>query len=336
MRNLLLLLFILLLGGIIYFVKTSSEGKEALDLSTRDFRIEDTDQIHKIFIAHKLQDPLTLTKQSNGSWLMNGKHKANQNAIDNVMNFYKLNRIKFIPSENATKNIVKEIGVLGIKVEAYDKHNNLLKSFFIGGNTPDERGTYFLMEHAKQPYVLELPHSVAVLRERFLRTYDEWRSYEVFTSRTDKLKSVSIEYPKQKNHSFRIDLEDDNRVKPFYPDAVKYFEKQNQNVVDSYIAGFDVVYSQNVYNEFSKKDSISQLVPFAKIGMVDQNDKTFSLSLYSFDDIFKPHYTSSPTDLQRAQSSERFYGYSSEGDLFVIQTHLIKKLLRSYAYFFEE
>ena len=75
--------------------------------------------------------------------MINDTYRANENAIKGVLNFFEKNRIKFIPSKAATDNIINEIALIGLKVEVFDKENNLLKSFFIGGNTPNERGTYF-------------------------------------------------------------------------------------------------------------------------------------------------------------------------------------------------
>jgi len=334
-RNLLLLLTILILGGLIYFLKTNDEKAGLDDESTRNFNIENVDDISKIFIAQKGTESLTFTREK-GSWLMNGKYKANQNAMDNILNFFKSNRIDFIPSKNATNNIVKEISMIGIKVEVYDKSDNLMKSFYIGGNTPNERGSYFLMEHAAQPYVLEVPSSVSVLRERFLRSFDDWRSYEVFEYDIEDLKRISVNYPKQKNHSFTIDIINGNKVEPYYPDAVKYFEGANQNIVDAYVEGYKVLYSQAVYNTYSLKDSISNLVPFASFEIEQKNNDIFTVNLFSFNDVLKPEYRSNPMNLQNVNQIEKFYASSSDDDFFVIQSNLVKKLLRSYAHFFEK
>ena len=207
-------------------------------------------------------------------------------------------------------------------------------SFFIGGNTPDERGTYFLMKHAEQPYVLELPAMVAVLRERFLRTYDEWRSNEVFAYETDKIKEISVAYPKDKNYSFRIKKEDGISVEPYYPNAVNYFENPVEDLVNAYVADYNYLFAEGYENNHIQKDSIIQLIPFAEIAVTDQSGDVREMKLFTYNDVFTPNFRSNPISLATVQQVERFFLYDNRGDFYVVQIQLVKKLLRSYDYFF--
>ncbi|MCB9291126.1 MAG: hypothetical protein H6560_27725 [Lewinellaceae bacterium] len=49
--------------------------------------------------------------------------------------------------------MVESLATEGMKVELYDKDGGLLKAYYVGGSTSDERGTYMIMEGAEQPYV---------------------------------------------------------------------------------------------------------------------------------------------------------------------------------------
>lgn len=323
------------LAVIVYlFMYKDNNSLEELD-STRNFRIENLDDINKIFIAQKGVEPITLELRK-GTWYINEKYKASVSAMNGVKDFFLNNRIKFIPSKAATENIVNEIAKIGIKVDAFDKNNQLLKSFYIGGNTPDERGTYFLMHHAEQPYVLELPGMVAVLRERFLRSFDEWRSNEVFAYKPEDIKEVSVAYPKEKNYSFKITKEAEWEVKPYYPSAINYFENPNQDLVESYIADYNQLFAEGYENNRPEKDSVLQLVPFAEISIKDKSDRTRKLDLYTYNDVYIPHYSSNPIGVATVNQVERFFVGDNLGDFYVVQIQLVKKLLRTYDYFYPD
>jgi len=332
-KNLLLLFTVVALATLAYFfVFQNKNSLEDLE-STRNFRIENPEELGRVFIAQKGQDPIDL-KLKKGTWYINDKYKANQSSINGIKDFFINNRIKFIPSKAATNNIVNEIAKIGIKVEAFDRKGKLLKSFYVGGNTPDERGSYFLMQHADQPYVLELPGMVAVLRERFLRTFDEWRSNEVFAYNTNDIVEIGVAYPKDKNYSFKIKREDGLSVEPYYPNAVNYFENPVEDLIESYVADYNFLFAEGYENNRPEKDSIMQLVPFAQFSIKDKTGDLREFNLYTYNDVYKPHHSSNPISLATVQQVERFFLSDNNGDFYVVQIQLIKKLLRSYDYFF--
>ena len=335
-RNILLLIIALVLAALAYmFMKGHDDRSSSFDTSKREFRIENVDDIAKIFIAPKGQASMTFVEK-NGDWYIDDEYKASKNAMLGVLNFFKKNRIKFIPSKNATNNIIKEIGILGIKVETYDKNDQLLKSFYIGGNTPDERGTYFLMENGRQPYVLELPSEVSVLREKFARTFDEWRDYTILEMDSDDIKQLSVEYPKSKNHSFIISIEGGLNVKPFYKDAVNYFENPNNSLVDAYVREYELIQGEAVDNSHFMKDSVSTMIPFVNLTIETKSGKTKQIGLISFNDVHFAEDFAQPVTLDNMAKVERFYAVTDWGDFYIVQLRLIKKLLRSYAYFYPE
>ena len=63
--------------------------------------------------------------------------------------------------------MVKSLASEGIKVELYDRKGEKIKAYYVGGATPDERGTYMIMENAEEPYVAHIPSWEGNLRFRF-------------------------------------------------------------------------------------------------------------------------------------------------------------------------
>lgn len=330
-RNLILLLILAVLGFVAYKALSSKEVNTA-DGSDRAFTVEDIDAVDKIFVAYKNKKDITLSR--NGQhWLLDKKHRVKDGAIAGVLSVLKDARVKFIPSKNATENIVKGIAKVGIKVEAYDKNNKKLTSFYVGGNTPDERGTYFLMEHAAQPYVLELPWEESVLREKFARTFLEWRDYTIFREDDTKIVELSVEYPKDQTNSFRIKKEDGYTVLPFNENAPMSGKKTIQKNVESYLKEYSFLMAEYIENEHPRKDSISQLLPFCHITIKFDDGGYKDLKLFPVLEVMK--YNSDPAEFEALKTLPRFFGLASWGDFYLIQQPLIEKLLIRYNYFLE-
>jgi len=331
-RNLILLLVLLVLG-FFAFQALSTKRINSADGSDRAFTVDDIDAVYKVFVAYKNKDDITLTRNGN-HWLLDDKHKVKEGAINGVLAVLEHARVKFIPSKNATKNIIKGIAKNGIKVEAFDKNNIKLTSFYIGGNTHDAYGTYFLMEHAAQPYVLELPFEESILREKFARKYLEWRDYTIFKEDDSKIVELSVEYPKDQTNSFRIIKDGDYRVESVNKNAPATGAKTNQKLVDTYLKDYRFLMAEYIENEHPRKDSISQLLPFCHISLKFEDGGYKDLKLYPVLEVMK--YNSDPQEYESLKELPRFFGLASWGDFYLIQQPLIEKLLMRKSYFLEE
>lgn len=332
-RNLILLLVLLLLGFFAYNMIQRSKNVNSADGSDRAFRVNNIEAVDKVFVAYKNKKDITLTRNGN-HWLLDDKHKVKEGAINGVLAVLEHARVKFTPSKAATDNIIAGIAKVGIKVEAYDKNNKKLTSFYIGGNTHDERGTYFLKEHAAQPYVLELPFEESILREKFARTYLEWRDYTIFREDDTKIVEVSVEYPKEKINSFRIVKDGDYQVLPFYESSTPSQKPTDQKLVESYLKDYRFLMAEYIENEHPRKDSISQILPFCHITLKFEDGGYKDLKLYPVLDVMI--HNSDPAEYEALRTLPRFFGLASWGDFYLIQQPLIEKLLMRYTYFLKE
>ncbi len=332
MKNLILFLVLVVLGWFAYNTMNSSSGDKA-DVSDRAFTVENINDVYKVFVAEKNKEPITMTRNGN-HWLLDNKHQVKEGAINGVLSVLEHARVKFIPSKNATDNIINGIAKYGIKVEAYDKNNKKLTSYYIGGNTPDERATYFLMEHAAQPYVLELPFEESILREKFARSYLEWRDYTIFREDESKIKELSVEYPKTQSNSFRIIKDNGYKVLPFNENAASSNLKTNQKLVDSYLKDYRFLMAEYIENEHPRKDSISNILPFCHITIKYDDGGTKDLKLFPVLDVMK--FNSDPAEYEALRTLPRFFGLASWGDFYLIQQPLIEKLMMRYSYFLQE
>lgn len=322
-RTILFLIIFLILGSFTtWYVLSKPDEKTSLAGADRRFKVENTEEIYKIFIADRDGAKTTLERKD-GFWLYNGKYTARPNAIDNVLDAIRRVEIQYKPPTAAVKNMITSLATEGIKVEIYNKKNQLLKSYYIGGATADELGTYMIMDGAEQPYVASIPGWVGNLRFRFNLTGDDWRDKTVFGEKTENIESVSIEYPKNRNKSFRLAREGNSyKITPFYDVTPPIKRPYKEGSVERYLEGFRSLGAEAFENENPKRDSIRQLVPFSTITLKTTEGKEKVVKLF-------PLFSTS-------DQVERYLADVSTGDFMLVQHLVFGKILWGYDFFFEE
>ncbi len=327
---LLLLIFLLLGGGTAWYLFLKDEKKASTTLGwDRKFAVENIDEVHKVFIAKRSGETTTLTR-SEDHWVVNGQHKASDNAVENVLEVLSDVTLKYVPPHTALKNIVREMAARGIKVEVYDKKGEQLKAFYIGGVTADARGTYFIMENSEQPMAVEIPQMEGQLRTRFDITGDFWRDRTVFNYQPEEIAAVSIEYPKQRNKSFRLKRQgNDFEVKPFY-DNVKPIQHPVQNGrVEGFLVGFENRMAESFDQEYAFKDSVRATIPFSIVTMTDTEGEERRATFF-------PYYRINAVTGERyTDIVERYFTEVNDEDWLLTQHRVFKDIFWSYESFFE-
>jgi hypothetical protein len=305
------------------------DNDQKIDISDRTFAIQNISAIHSIKIISKDNPPINLAKK-NGSWEINGKYAVRDDAINNLLEVAELARLKYIPGPNAVPKILEKMAVVGLKVQYFNADQELLKSYYVGGATSDERGTHFLMEGASKPYVIEMPTLEGTLRPRFITKENEWRDRTVFKTNPSKIIELSVEYPKEKTSSFRIYKKANKyEVYPFYDLTTQKKTKLRPQLVRDYIENYEGLVAEYIDNDNQKRDSISALVPFSIIRWKEEGKEEQFMRLFPID---APQ--ASINELSMAKTIERYFADCSSGDFMLVQQRLVGKFLRPYEYFF--
>lgn len=328
-RTLLLLALFLLLGGGAYWVWAQKGNKKSSsDSWDMQFSIPNTEIIEKIFIADRMGHANTLEK-INGVWMVNGKYRARPSAINTVLETLQKQTVAYFSPEAAEKNMVSSLATEGLKVEVYAKGGEKIKAFYIGGVTNDERGTFMILENSNKPYVVHVPGFIGQLRVRFFTDETDWRDRMVFSEKPEDIKSVTVDYPLQKSESFRIDKiqQLDYSVKPFYPTTPVIHSEQRKGVVESYLLLFEKLAAESYENEYSSRDSIVTLVPFAIITVNKSDGTEKKVALWPYEQRLAYDGKSTLTD--------RYFAGCSWGDFMLVQHQNFGPLLRGYDYFFD-
>jgi hypothetical protein len=214
-RTLLLLLIVVALGGLAYYLTVA--GGEAEIADERAFAISQTDRIHHIRIADRQGNDVSLERGGPTGWLADGR-PAGENVMKNLLQAVGQITVQSVPTSRAVPNLVKNLASGGILVQLYDRNGDKLRGYYIGGGANGERGTIAIMEGSENPYIVHLPMWTGNLRHRFNLRGDEWRSKQYFAVDPARVEYLSIEYPKQRDQSFRLLRDEDGafRVYPYY------------------------------------------------------------------------------------------------------------------------
>ncbi|MEY4135659.1 MAG: hypothetical protein RL386_2009 [Bacteroidota bacterium] len=326
----------LLLGGGVAALKwhNSKRSMDAL-YAERDFKITDVQRIGKIFLAHR-DGAQTVLERQGDSWTFNGRWKARQDAVENLLDALARLQVQYKPAAAAVPEMVRSLATEGIKVEVYDRRQKLLKAYYIGGGSVDERGVFAILEGAEQPYVAHLDGWEGNPRFRYSLKGDDWRDRAIFSENPDRITSVSIEYPAQRNQSFRLAKQNGKfEVMPFFPITPKIQSPLRPAAPERFLSAFEVVAAEDFRNAYPQKDSIMQTIPFAVITVKNSTGKTAVAKLYP---IFpEPSAPDTKTGAlpERPEELERYFVAVGEGDFMLAQHRVIRKILWGYPFFFE-
>jgi len=327
-KTLILLILFLLIGGATIFLTTKKDTKTTILTEERNFAVEDIESVHKIFIADRNGKSVTLERKRN-YWQLNKKYRANPNAVSNLLNTIQQLKIKYTPPKAAVKNIINDIATNNIKVEVYNKKEEKLKVYYVGGVTNDEFGTYMIKEDAEVPFVMYVPGFEGSLRVRYMTEEINWRDKAIFAERLQGIQAVSIEYPKQKNKSFKLEKTNGAFVlAPFYANTPKAKKALSKGVAEKYLVGYERLVAENFLNTYEKKDSIRQLLPFSIIRFktVDEAEKVVKLHPI----IKRSNAGQILLDAEGRQIVEKYHADINGEDFMLIQQLVFGKILWGY------
>lgn len=234
-RKILVSLVILafIIGG--YFLLKRNPSTTLLG-DESNFAIKDVQKLDKIFLRSRFQDAsATLTRNEQGKWMINGLYEADGAKIDVLLNAVKNMRVKSPISKDAWDMVIRNLASKGVKVELYSGSSKL-KTYYVGGPTPDHMGTYVWMEDAKQPYVVYIEGFQGYLSPRFFVNEQDWRSKIIFAYEPVDIEWVKAEWTEDESQSFTINNKDNQPV--LESAAIGNSKKINENKIRSYLNYF--------------------------------------------------------------------------------------------------
>ena len=338
MKNtlILIIIFILLGGGTYWLIQKNKEsGQSSVLPMERDFAIKNIEDIGKIFLVDRDGHRTLLERIGNSDeWRYNKKYKARANAMENLLRAVKEIEMRYQPAEAAKKNIMNSIATKGIKVEIYDKKGEKMKTYYIGGAPNDELGTYAIIDGAEQPMVIHIPTFSGNVRFRYNLNGDDWRDRHIFDAPLEKIEEVSVEYPSQKDKSFRIIKRADGYdVSPYYDIAPKYTGQPNQKIIETYLLTLPEKQIMGFENEYTQKETAKKGAPFCTITLKTSDGKEQSLSVW-------PQWSAPAVNDDAEQTNAnpnvtRYFGEMNGKDFVSLSYNTIRPYFAEYDSFFK-
>ena len=281
----------------------------------KEFAIENTEDINKVFLSDRKGNNIILSK-TNNNWIINDKYDVRDDAIKTLLSTIEQIEIQRPVSNTSFNNVIKQLATTGVKVEIY-YHNNV-KVYTVGSSTPDHLGTYMLMDDAENPYIVHIPGFNGFLSPRYgIQGYElninNWRDNSIFKINSEEIQEISLLNYNEQEKSFLIQKEP---LRLINNDSISI--KYNINKTVEYFNNFSNIECEK-YKGFEIDISSEKLL--FKLNIKHQG-KTDLLEAYSFSKTNKNSNNSKP-------NVERMYAKLNNGEYMLIQNYVFNKVFIS-------
>lgn len=272
-KNFFLLMLVAILSLVAWWL-VSSKKSGTLGKDMREFAVEDTGSIVKIFMADKSGKSVLLERSENGDWNYNGKGLARPDGIKTLLTTIHDVRVKSPVGKNAYNNIIKSLATTGVKVEIFNR-DGLVKTYYVGGPDMEHTGTYMYIEGADEPYVIHIPGFEGYLTPRYFLREQDWSVKNIFRLQPSALESLTaVNYEKPGYHitinslpggEFEIRDADGNALQGVVHDKVmnylQPFASLNYEKIESALAA-------------EQLDSLASTAPLRTVSVREKGGKT--------------------------------------------------------------
>lgn len=273
-----ILLFVLIavIAAVLYFKQRNT----TLPVALQDFAVSDTASVTKVQLSDKKGRNILLERQGPGVWKVNGRYNAEKYVMDLLLETIKLVQVKNPIPLAARNSVISQMSTNAIKVEVY-KGNELVKTYYVGGTTPDQLGTYMLIKGSSEPFVTQIPGFNGFLTPRFPMKEQDWRTTEIYALNPADITEVSIEYPKHPESSFKLTVKGDDYMISKADGSGQM--KLQPLAAKRFLVGFKKIHFE-VFSDLNPMqcDSVAASQPFAVLNVKTSDPKSNPpvLSLY--------------------------------------------------------
>jgi hypothetical protein len=274
-KGIIVVLVLTVVAAFLIYKQRKSTIKEEL----RDFAVKDTAKIDKLFLADKKGNKSLLERRGPAHWVVNGKLKARQDAINTLLTTISNLSIKYPLAKAAFNNILKQMAAISVKVEIYQE-GDLEKVYYVGGQDMDGTGTYMMIENSSTPFIMEIPGFQGYLTPRYISDPVDWRDKHIFNFRGNEIEELKMVYNVLPEASFQIKLNKDYSVnfKPLNISPVSF----DTATVKEYLTVFTNVVYDTYVKELKKTtvDSIKKTKPFHEIYLKTKTGQQYAIKTF--------------------------------------------------------
>jgi hypothetical protein len=334
MKKLLFPIILVIILGIAAVILYINNSGSTIKKELRDFAVEDTASVTRIFLADKNNQTITLDRKD-GFWTVNKNFIARRDLIDVLLRTICHLNVKAPVPKSAHNTIVKGLAANSTKVEIY-QNNALSKTYYVGGATPDNMGTYMLIEGSGVPFVMDLPGFTGYLSLRYTTDISEWKDRCIFRYKFSDIASVTIENPAAPSQSFQAIQKGTNKFSLYSLSEKKELSGFDTLAVKEYMAYFKKMNFETYVTTITKerRDSVFKSRPILIITVEDKAGTKKTIRMY-----LRPNYDK----LMKGESEvyewdpDRMYAFiNDDRDLVIIQYFVFDPVIKELNYFFRK
>lgn len=308
---------------VIFLTKPWSTLKSEL----KDFAIKDTAQITKFFLADKRGNSVTVAKNEKGIWMVDNTYEADVTKVNLILATMHEVTVRNPIPESAFNTVVANMATDGVKAEFY-VGDDCVKTIYVGSSTPDQLGTFMMIEGSSTPFVTHIQGFVGYLSPRFFPFAMKWKGRKLFNTPLEEVASVKVTYPAQPGNSFELK----NTPVTLLDGTGKPVTVADEKFAKFYLSGFQNLYFEGYDEELTgfKADSIKQLTPFCIIELTRTDGKITRLQVNNkrVDEHTKIQYNEEGRIL--SSDTEKYYAFiNDEKEVAYIQHYNFGRLFKT-------
>lgn len=276
-RNKIAIILVIILGSISFWFIVNNNNS-TIKKTLRDFAVEDTASITKIFLADKEGKSVTLERKSPTNWTVNGKYTARIDAIQTLLMTIRKIDVKEPVSKKGQNNVIKRIAAKAVRCEIY-QGEKLVKAYYVGTETQDQTGTFMIMinletmQPSAKPFVTYIPGFEGYLTTRYFTSEKAWRDRTVYQYNPNDIASVKLETPYNTEYGYELTIKGNNDYDVKMLLDNKSIENIDPIAVKQYLSYFQQL-SFESFEESIKQNQIDSVLKSKPINILTVTNKS--------------------------------------------------------------
>lgn len=204
MKKIITYIVLIIIVAVAIYHFASQQSASTLEMDETAFAVANTDEIDKIVLKNRRDDVSVLQKDEEGAWRVNDGSKVNESRLETLLETIRRVEVKAPVPQSMRDRVIKNLAASSVKVEIY-QNDNLARAYYIGGKTPDQTGTYMIIDGAREPYITHIPGFFGYLSVRYFAEPHEWVTPRPFPFRASVIKAVESYHTHSPEMNFRIE-----------------------------------------------------------------------------------------------------------------------------------
>jgi len=330
-RNILLVL-LLLIAVTAYFLINKKSGTLERELS--DFAYRDTGAVSRIFLADRTGKQVAINRKGPGDWVLDDGSEARNDAVNALLDVIRNIGIRSPVAKAAYNNVVKAIATKGIKIEIY-KGADKVKTYYVGGPTQDQMGTFMYLDGSSVPFVTQIPGFNGYLTPRFITNSSDWKTHRLFRYTPGAIQTLAAVDKEVKGYYIKLEA-DGKGDYILYDSNGKKVEPVSQDKITSYLQFYESINYEMEETSISpdQRDSLLKTIPYREISITGMDGLNKRIELW------RRPITPSTTHKTNASGDPFAYDidrmtarFNNDTALVVVQFFVFDKLFRKPADF---